>query len=62
MRNAPCRIERSLALPAMRTLAVFAVVAGIAASPVEGRQAGTENGEWRFWGGDAQSTRYSPLD
>jgi quinoprotein glucose dehydrogenase len=23
---------------------------------------GTENGEWRFWGGDEKSTRYSPLD
>ncbi len=23
---------------------------------------GTENGEWRFYGGDAASTRYSPLD
>ena len=25
-------------------------------------QYGTNNGEWRFWGGDAGSTRYSPLD
>jgi glucose dehydrogenase len=25
-------------------------------------QPGTENGEWRYWGGDAGSTRYSPLD
>jgi glucose dehydrogenase len=23
---------------------------------------GTENGNWRFWGGDAGSSRYSPLD
>ena len=25
-------------------------------------QNGTENGEWRYWGGDEGSTRYSPLD
>src|SRR5690606_24885809 len=25
-------------------------------------QPGTENGEWRYWGGDAGNTRYAPLD
>jgi quinoprotein glucose dehydrogenase len=25
-------------------------------------QVGTENGEWRYWGGDERSTRYSPND
>ncbi len=25
-------------------------------------QSGTGNGEWRYYGGDAQSTKYSPLD
>jgi len=25
-------------------------------------QSGTANGEWRYYGGDAQSTKYSPLD
>ncbi|MDA0205322.1 MAG: PQQ-binding-like beta-propeller repeat protein [Acidobacteria bacterium] len=25
-------------------------------------QVGTENGEWRYWGGDERSTRYSPVD
>lgn len=25
-------------------------------------QSGTENGEWRYYGGDAYSTKYSPLD
>src|ERR1035437_9851814 len=25
-------------------------------------QYGTKNGEWRFYGGDAGSTKYSPLD
>ena len=28
----------------------------------EHTNAGTENGEWRYWGGDAASSRYSPLD
>ncbi len=28
----------------------------------ERTNAGTENGEWRYWGGDAASSRYSPLD
>ena len=23
---------------------------------------GTANGEWRYWGGDERSSRYSPLD
>ena len=27
-----------------------------------GSSTGTENGEWRHWGGDTFSTRYSPLD
>src|ERR1700729_388981 len=25
-------------------------------------QSGTEHGDWRYYGGDAQSTKYSPLD
>jgi len=28
----------------------------------DGRRVGTEGGEWRYWGGDERSTRYSPLD
>src|SRR5450755_715583 len=41
-------------------------LAGLAASvllagPVLG-QHGATNGEWRFYGGDAGSTKYSPLD
>src|SRR5438874_829014 len=27
-----------------------------------GAQQGAKNGEWRFYGGDAGSTKYSPLD
>lgn len=38
--------------------------AGSAAPPGAGSAApvGTEDGEWHYWGGDAHSTRYSPLD
>ena len=32
-----------------------------AASPALAQRTGTENGEWRYWGGDEGSTRYSPL-
>jgi len=46
-----------------------ALVAAVAASvvslsvvlPLTARN-GTANGEWRYWGGDERSTRYSPLD
>ncbi len=38
-----------------RTVAVLA----LAGAPAAGAQAA---GEWRYWGGDAGSTRYSPLD
>ena len=30
-------------------------------APVAG-QSGAKNGEWRYWGGDGGTTRYSPLD
>jgi quinoprotein glucose dehydrogenase len=33
----------------------------LAATPVLAQQ-GAAGGEWRFWGGDAGSTRYAPLD
>jgi glucose dehydrogenase len=33
-----------------------------AASTVSGARIGTENGEWRYWGGDEGSSRYSPAD
>ncbi len=34
----------------------------LASSPLFSQQIGTENGEWRYWGGDEGSSRYSPLD
>jgi glucose dehydrogenase len=30
--------------------------------PVDGQRMGNPYGEWRYWGADAGSTRYSPLD
>ena len=40
-----------------------ALVAGVVATPVRADgQTGAADGEWRFYGGDAGSTRYSPLD
>jgi quinoprotein glucose dehydrogenase len=54
-------------------MAAAAIVAGAARSPISGEQTaqsrapsglvrGNVAGEWRYWGGDAWSTRYSPLD
>ena len=54
--------ERRTTQHAARILIVAAVIfagATTAATPQEG---GTDGGEWRFWGGDAFSSRYSPLD
>jgi quinoprotein glucose dehydrogenase len=49
----------------MRTVKAFGlfIVIGLvlAAPPVAG-QRGTTGGEWRYYGGDSGSTRYSPLD
>jgi quinoprotein glucose dehydrogenase len=40
-----------------------AATQGAEASRATGSQhAGTENGEWRYWGGDEGSSRYSPLE
>src|SRR5262245_47526407 len=49
------------------TLAIvpFALLAAFATLPARGQTkvpSGTENGEWRTYGGDLASTRYSPLD
>jgi quinoprotein glucose dehydrogenase len=48
-------------------LAAVAVVGGVAAVATQTQRpglvpTGTENGEWRTYGGDLRSTRYSPLD
>ena len=46
---------------ALRTLVLAAVVV-VVALPLHAQNRGTENGEWRYWGGDEASSRYSPLD
>src|SRR5271154_4154323 len=45
---------------ATRTLLLLSLPFGLAISALA--QSGTENGDWRYYGGDAQSTKYSPLD
>jgi len=57
--NAP-RLRQS-AYGLYLTLA-FSVLLAVPASLVAQRSTGTENGEWRFLGGDAAHTRSSPLD
>ena len=51
--------RRSLSLAAWVALATLVLSAPAIAQP---GLAGTENGEWRYWGGDEFSTRYSPRD
>jgi glucose dehydrogenase len=49
--------------PAVR--ARILLIAGVllaAAQPAAAQDRGTPHGEWRYWGADAWSTRYSPLD
>ena len=64
-------MRRSLP-PTVRGFAPFAAVAlvTLAAAPLHAQRAadapgtarGNVHGEWRFWGADAHSTRYSPLE
>ncbi|MEM6708753.1 MAG: PQQ-binding-like beta-propeller repeat protein [Pseudomonadota bacterium] len=35
---------------------------GLGTSPAAADRSGTEDGQWRYWGGDEFSSRYSPLD
>ncbi len=48
-------------LPSCRAFALTALSLIAAAIPA-GAQQGAANGEWRFYGGDAGSTKYAPLD
>ncbi|HUF51902.1 MAG TPA: PQQ-binding-like beta-propeller repeat protein, partial [Longimicrobiales bacterium] len=41
---------------------LFVALAASLAAPAAGQDRGNPHGEWRYWGGDAWSTRYSPLD
>ncbi len=57
---------RSGVLPAVfpsgwaRSLTLIAVL--LASNSADAQDRGTPYGEWRYWGADAWSTRYSPLD
>src|ERR1700733_3525508 len=42
--------------------ALFVLLLSIVPSAFAPAQPGTANGEWRYYGGDAHSTKYSPLD
>ena len=44
-------------MPLVRAVLLFSLPIGFSLG-----QSGTANGEWRYYGGDAQSTKYSPLD
>jgi len=44
-----------------RTRILILTIGALAAAPAEA-QHGASNGEWRFYGGDAGTTKYSPLD
>jgi len=47
---------------ASRALLQALLAAALAAAPASAQMRGTENGEWRYWGGDEGSTRFAPLD
>jgi glucose dehydrogenase len=57
---APLHAQAARALRAPVTRPVSAP--GGAAPTMQGLVRGNAPGEWRYWGGDAHSTRYSPLD
>ncbi|MFQ5789626.1 MAG: PQQ-binding-like beta-propeller repeat protein [Acidobacteriota bacterium] len=48
--------------PHQTMLWLAAAVVSVAPSVVAQESLGTEGGEWRYWGGDCRSSRYSPLD
>ena len=44
------------------SVVVWALVIGVLVATPSAFGQGTENGEWRSYGGDIKNTRYSPLD
>jgi glucose dehydrogenase len=59
----PCNLQDShtfIRRPAAMLLA--AVLFALTGHASAGLHDGTANGEWRYWGGDEASSRYSPLD
>ncbi len=62
MKRAPRR-QRRLAIPFTPALVAAALLSALATGDARAQQTrGTPEGEWRYWGGDAWSTRYSPLE
>jgi len=62
---ATSRVAATSGMPALLGAAILAVgslLGAPLASTASGLHAGTANGEWRYWGGDEASSRYSPLD
>jgi glucose dehydrogenase len=55
------RFKRALIVPAA-AIAVGATVLCLSTAPAGAQPRGTPEGEWRFWGADAWSSRWSPLD
>ena len=57
---------RSRGVALALTRAAFLVLAGLLAvvhvAPAQAQEGDQPEGEWRYWGSDAASTRYSPLD
>jgi quinoprotein glucose dehydrogenase len=51
------RLSRSLALPVL-----FLLVGSLLALPIGAQKKSAEMVEWRYYGGDAGSTKYSPLE
>jgi glucose dehydrogenase len=47
--------------PHLRCIALV-LIAAAGAPPLGAQERGNPHGEWRYWGADAWSTRYSPLD
>jgi glucose dehydrogenase len=54
-------LSRARVIQILTGAAIIALTTAAAAA-TPSRHAGTLNGEWRYWGGDEGSTRYSPLD
>jgi quinoprotein glucose dehydrogenase len=61
-RLGPFRSRRERALGKAALAAGALVLAALLPSPLSPQQRGNPDGEWRYWGGDAWSTRFSPLE
>jgi glucose dehydrogenase len=46
----------------VRTSLAIAIAVFFSSSPLSAQDGSTPEGEWRYWGADMSSTRYSPLD